>query len=93
MSDGDAAAAAIIGSFLMFFVVGLVVELLIAFWAMKVATGKGRSGALGFCLGFFLGLIGVVIAYVMGPSAEVQLQRMEQQAEVMERARQRVSNE
>ncbi len=75
------------------FAVVVIPGLLFGWWGAHVTTHKGRSGPLGFALGFFLGIIGVVLAYLVSPSAEVQLIRMEQQAEAIERARQRVSRE
>ena len=36
-------------------------------WGAVVASRKGRSAFLGFSLGIILGLIGVIIAYLLGP--------------------------
>ncbi|MBU4194743.1 MAG: zinc ribbon domain-containing protein [Actinobacteria bacterium] len=45
----------------------LAVNVLIGYWAGKVGQRNGRSFALCFCLGFFLGLIGVLVVYLIGP--------------------------
>lgn len=49
------------------------------FGARAILLGKGRSGGAGFCLGFFLGLIGVIIAAVLQPSPSFEAERMRQQ--------------
>ncbi|MBU4173918.1 MAG: zinc ribbon domain-containing protein [Actinobacteria bacterium] len=46
----------------------LALNVLIGYWAGKVGRRNGRSFGLCFCLGFFLGLIGVLIVYVIGPA-------------------------
>ena len=42
---------------------------------------KGRSPAAGFYLGFFLGLIGVVIAAALSRTPEAEFRRTQQQRE------------
>jgi len=49
-------------------IVSFLINLLIAFWAGKVGERNGRSFWLCALVGFFLGLIGVLIVYLMGPS-------------------------
>lgn len=43
----------------------LVVAVAFGFGTMKLATNKGRAGVEGFLLGFFLGLIGLIIEAVL----------------------------
>jgi hypothetical protein len=44
--------------------IGIVVKVLFGFWALSVATGKGRSGGW-FWLAFFFPVIGVIVAYCL----------------------------
>ena len=41
----------------------------------KITTRKGRDGLLGFCLGFFLALYGLLICFLLAPSIENEAQR------------------
>lgn len=60
---------------------------LFGFFAWKIADNKGRGGAGIFCLGFFLGIIGVLIAlclsdqrvYDQPPANESYFSRMEKE--------------
>ncbi len=46
----------------------LALNALIGYWAGKVGQRNGRSFGLCFCLGFFLGLIGLLVVYLIGPA-------------------------
>ena len=61
------------------FVFFLAIALGCGFGARAILLGKGRSGGAGFCLGFFLGFIGVIIAAVLQPSPHWEVERMRQQ--------------
>jgi hypothetical protein len=52
--------------------VSLVISIGCAFGAKAILIGKGRSGSAGFCLGLFLGLIGLLIAAVLSPARQPQ---------------------
>jgi len=54
-----------------------------AFGARALMVNKGRSAAGGFCLGLFLGLIGVLIAAVMPTTPEYEAAKMRRQMELM----------
>ena len=64
---GGTAVAIILG--------GLVLSVLLGFWAGKVASNKGKSFGAFFALGFFLtlfcgigGIIVIIVAYAMSPA-------------------------
>lgn len=44
--------------------IGLIIKVLFGFWALSVATGKGRSGGW-FWLAFFFPIIGIIVAYCL----------------------------
>ena len=44
-------------------------------WGASILKGKGRSSGAGFALGLILGPVGLVIAMLMGPSADHLAQR------------------
>jgi hypothetical protein len=46
----------------------LIVGALIGLWGMKVWRDKGGSAVVGFVLGFFLGLVGMIIVFLATPS-------------------------
>ena len=48
----------------------LALNVLIGYWAGMVGRRNGRSFGLCFCLGFFLGLIGVLTVYLIGPARD-----------------------
>ncbi len=50
------------------FVLMLAAGIVFGVWSARVLAGKGRSRELGFVLGFFHGLIGLIIAWVMPAS-------------------------
>ena len=49
-------------------VVGFVTWLICGLIAMSISENKGNSGCAGFCLGFLLGPLGVLVAAVMSPN-------------------------
>jgi hypothetical protein len=48
-------------------VVGIAIPVGLGFWASSIAKKKERSAGGFFALGFFLGVIGVIIAAVVSP--------------------------
>ncbi len=48
----------------------------LGFVGRNIMLKKGRSGGGGFALGFFLGIIGLIICAVMSESPERQMERM-----------------
>lgn len=48
---------------------GLVLMIITGTWAGAVAAGKGRSMQWWFIIGFFLPVIGVILAYVLPKKA------------------------
>lgn len=79
LSSGDSLAIAIL--------VPLAVSFLVAvgcgFGARALMRNKGRSGARGFCLGFFMGVIGVLIAALLSPTPEFEAVKMRRQMALM----------
>ena len=71
MSSTDQAFFA--GAFLVIFLVAIS-SLITGLIGYAVAASKGRGG-LGFILGFFLSIIGIIIAAVIEPSPEEQRRR------------------
>ena len=61
------------GAFLFIFLVAIS-SLITGLIGYAVAAGKGRGG-LGFILGFFLSIIGIIIAAVIEPSPQEQRRR------------------
>ena len=53
------------------------------FGARSIMRNKGRSPRAGFCLGFFLGLPGLVIAAVLQPTPQHEAERLRQQMIMM----------
>jgi len=60
-----AKGAALGGAFLFVMLVWLVIAAALGYWGMKVLAKKGHPAWLGFVLGFFLELIGIIICYVL----------------------------
>lgn len=53
----------------------LVLDVIFAFIAWKINTGKGRSGREGFLFGLFLGLIGLIIVLLL-PQNEGKIEQL-----------------
>jgi hypothetical protein len=53
------------------------------FGGRSIMRSKGRSGSAGFCLGFFLGLVGLLIAALLSPTPQHEAERMRLQMAVM----------
>ena len=53
------------------------------FGGRSIMRTKGRSGPAGFCLGFFLGLLGLLIAALLSPTPQHEAERMRLQMAVM----------
>lgn len=72
-------------------VVVLLVYLLLGFGTLlgfgfgtrALMRSKGRSGAGGFCLGFFLGVIGLLIAALLPATPEEEARRLRRQMELL----------
>lgn len=52
----------------LFFIFLLFAWACFGYWGGRVAQGKGYSFGLGFAVGFFGGLIGIVILYIIKPA-------------------------
>jgi len=78
-SDGAAIAGVLVAYLL--FLIGLTVAC--GFWAKSIMIGKGRSGSSGFWLGFFLGLVGVLIAALLSPTPEHEFRKQQQMISMM----------
>lgn len=65
----------------------LIVPLAIAtglgFGCRAILLSKGRSGGAGFCLGFFLGCVGLIIALCLGTTPQFEAQKMRTQMSLM----------
>jgi MFS family permease len=48
-------------------IIPLIISILIGWWMSKDATKRGKSGGLWFIIGFFLGLLGLIIWLVIRP--------------------------
>ena len=55
----------------------LIITLGLGFVCKSMLENKGRSGGLGFILGFFFNVIGVIVCAVMPESSERMLARMQ----------------
>lgn len=73
----------IVGLLVFYLVATLIASLACGFGARAIMRGKGRSGAAGFCLGFFLGLLGVLIAALMSTTPEYEAWKMQRQMQLM----------
>jgi hypothetical protein len=78
-NDGGTVAAVLIG----YFVVWLLFALAFGFAGRALMRSKGRSTAAGFCLGFFLGVIGLLIAALQSTTPEYEAEKMRQQMALM----------
>jgi len=67
VADDSAASVAI--AVVLVVVLPLAGSIALGLWGRQVLRRKGRSGAAGFCLGFFVGFIGVLIAHLLAPGA------------------------
>ncbi|MHC5057025.1 MAG: hypothetical protein ACYTKD_20295 [Planctomycetota bacterium] len=54
------------------FLVGLVINMVFGIVCASMAKGKGKSPVLGFVLGFFLCIIGLVIMALMSGPAQAR---------------------
>ena len=50
----------------------MIIIILFGWWGSSVMDNKGRSQVGGFFLGVFLGILGILITYMISPSAEHQ---------------------
>jgi len=78
-----ASESGLIGALVVYllFLVGVAVAC--GYGARSIMIGKGRSGANGFCLGFFLGLLGLLIAALLSPTPEHELRKQQQLMSMM----------
>jgi len=81
-SDG-AALAGVAGVLVVYLLVMIGLTIACGYWAKSIMVGKGRSGSSGFCLGFFLGLLGVLIAALLSPTPEHELRKQQQMMAMM----------
>ena len=80
-SSSDGAALAGVLLVYLLFLVGIAVAC--GYGARAIMVGKGRSGASGFCLGFFFGLLGLLIAALLSPTPEHEFRKQQQMMSMM----------
>lgn len=56
------------------------------FIGSKITESKGRGGAVGFILGFFLNILGLIIAILLGESDDRKFKKKLQEAKLMKEA-------
>ena len=78
-SDGSIIAILVI----VYLVIPVAVLVGCGFGARSIMRNKGRSPGAGFCLGFFLGVPGLVIAAVLQPTPQHEAERLRQQMIMM----------
>lgn len=54
--------------------VAFILPLVFGYFCSKILKNKGRSSGLGWLLGIFLGIIGLIIANILSPSSESLIQ-------------------
>lgn len=72
--DNAAAGGAVAALILIPLVIGVGLAIGCGYWARSIFVSKGREASSGFCLGFFLGLLGVIIAACLSPVQNQQWQ-------------------
>jgi hypothetical protein len=55
-------------SLVFFYIFAVMIWALFGYWGGKVAQRKGYSFGLGFAVGFFGGLIGIIVLYLIKPA-------------------------
>jgi len=80
LASTDSDLAALLGVYVIF-LIGVAIAC--GYGARAIMVGKGRSGFSGFVLGFFLGLIGVLIAALLSPTPEHEFQKQQQMVAMM----------
>jgi hypothetical protein len=81
--DSEGSIQAAVGLVVIYLLLLVGVAVGCGFGARALMRSKGRSGAAGFCMGFFLGLVGVIVAAVLPATPEVEAARMRQQMALM----------
>lgn len=74
---------ALVGVLIVYAVILIAIPLGCGFGARSIMLGKGRSGASGFCLGFFLGLLGLLIAALLSEAPHHSAMKMQQNMMMM----------
>ena len=73
----------VVAAIVVYFLVILGIMLACGFGGRALMRGKGRSGAAGFCLGFFLGVPGLLIAGLLSPTPEYEAYKIRRQMELL----------
>ena len=77
-SDSDLAAVLVVYVLLL-----VAVAIACGYGGRAIMVGKGRSGSNRFLLGFFLGLLGLLIAALLSPTPEHEFQKQQQMMSMM----------
>lgn len=79
----DDGSGAIVGVLVVYFLVMLGFFVGCGFAGRAIFLSKGREGSSGFCLGFFLGLLGVIIAACLSATPAFEAEKMHRQMAMM----------
>ena len=81
MVASESSDLAVIGIVYLVVVIGIAVGC--GYGARAIMVGKGRSGASGCWLGFFLGLLGLLIAALLSATPEHEMRKQQQMMSMM----------
>lgn len=74
---------ALVAGLALYFVLWLLFATAFGFSGRAIMRSKGRSTASGFCLGFFLGVVGLLIASLLSTTPEYEAEKMRRQMALM----------
>lgn len=79
----DDGSGAIVGVLVVYFLVVLAFFIGFGFAGRAIFLSKGRTGSSGFCLGFFLGVLGLIIAACLPAAPAFEAEKMHRQMTMM----------